>query len=428
MTTKDACPDCGAPGQSGSFCDICGAVLDWSNPAPAKTPPPARPATPPAAKTPPPAATPPPAPPRTPPPATPTLPEPPNVHPESAPPNAPTGRRFAPEPEPDRADSTEPSPPKPDAASPPAATHSTPPEDAAERARRLLVPVADQQPPAPANPHVAPVLPGRPEQARPHIRQAEEMAVVGGVICPWCDTANPRERHFCRKCAMSLVSADPSGPRTRSWWRRILRPDDSEAPWAGERPRLRRGLNRALATTIAAALGLTAVGVGVAYADNAVNGVYDHFAKRVPVSVSDSKASHSDPSHGPRMAFDGLADTWWGDGYGGSGAGQFLESTFGQPTDLLNVIITPGVSKQPDQYARQGRPQILAALITTSDGGTTTKTLRLDDAAGPQKLPLRAHKVTRIRLTIQAAYGAGPNVQVGISEIEFFGRSFAGTR
>ncbi|RMI45272.1 hypothetical protein EBO15_10100 [Actinomadura harenae] len=288
--------------------------------------------------------------------------------------------------------------------------------------------MADQQPGPPPNPQVAPVLPGRPEQARPQVRQAEERAVVGGVICPWCDTANPRERHFCRKCAMSLVSADPSGPRTRSWWRRILRPDNSEAPWAGERPRLRRGLNRVLFTTIAAALGLTAVGFGAAYADDAVNGVYDHFAKRVPVSVSDSKASHSDPSHGPRMAFDGLADTWWGDGYGGSGAGQFLEATFGQPTDLLNVIITPGVSKQPDQYARQGRPQIIAARITSSDGRILTRTLRLDDAAGPQKLPLRAHKVTRIRLTLEAAYGAGPNVQVGISEIEFFGRSFAGTR
>ncbi|MEV5570182.1 hypothetical protein AB0L06_09035 [Spirillospora sp. NPDC052269] len=418
MTAKDACPDCGAPGQSGSFCDICGTVLDWTDPTPAKTPPPNAPA-----------------------------PTPPSALPDlqtaaATPPPPPPGHTEAPHPAPN--DATLPAPndatfrPPHDVTfhapndatlrAPHEATLPAPPEDPAERARRLLVPVADQQPQATPNPQVAPVLPGVPEQARPQVRQAEEMAVVGGVICPWCDTANPRERHFCRKCAMSLVSADPSGPRTRSWWRRIIRPDNREAPWAGERPRLRRGLNRALALTIAAALGLTAVGVGAAYADDAVNGVYDHFAKRVPVSVSDSKASHSDPNHGPRMAFDGLADTWWGDGYGGNGAGQYLESTFGQPTDLLNVIITPGVSKQPDQYARQGRPQILAALITTSDGKTVTKSLRLDDAAGPQKLPLRAHKVTKIRLTIEAAYGAGPNVQVGISEIEFFGRSFAGTR
>lgn len=409
MTAEDVCPDCGARGQSGSFCDICGAVLDWKKPAPAK---------PSAASTPPklpelPTTPEPPAPPSLAP-AGPTTPAPPNP----APPN-PAPRSSAPGP----AAFTTPAPPPP-----PERTLTAPEEDPDERARRLLVPVAEQQPPPPPNPQVAPVLPGRPEQARPQVWQAEEMAVVGGVICPWCDTANPRERHFCRKCAMSLVSADPSGPRTRSWWRRILRPDNGEAPWAGERPRLRRGLNRALFLTIAGALGLTAVGFGVAYADDAANGVYDHFAKRVPVSVSDSKASHSDPNHGPRNAFDGLSDTWWGDGYGGSGAGQFLEATFGQPTDLLNMIITPGVSKQPDQYARQGRPQILAALITSSDGRTVTRTLRLDDAAGPQKLPLRAHKVTRIRLTVQAAYGAGPNVQVGICEIEFFGRSFAGTR
>ncbi|MCP2342438.1 discoidin domain-containing protein [Actinomadura rupiterrae] len=471
MTAKDTCPECGATRQSGSFCDICGAVLDWGDraqpaqpslagpeseaptlPGPAEEPAAAGesaisralagdgPQPTPVRREPPAATAFPPASASANPPVIETradlrLPSAPAKAPgsdASSGSEAPANRRFGPEapegrPGDKAAAERQPSQDAADRQSSQDASNRQLGPETAERARSLLVPLEEQRPAAQRAPHVAPVLPGRPEPARPQVRMLEDQPVIGGIVCPWCDTPNPRDRHFCRKCAMSLTAADPAGSRTRPWWRRILEPGNTETPWAGERPRLRRGLGRVLGMTCAAILGVGVVGTGVAYSDDAVNGVVAHFAKRAPISVSTSKASHSDPVHGPQLAFDGLNDTFWGDGYGGSGAGQFLEVTFGQPRDLLNVIITPGVSKQPDQFAKQARPQVIQALLTSSDGKTVTRTLRLDDAAGPQKLRLRARKVVKARLTLEAAYGAGPTVQVGITEIEFFGRSLAGS-
>ena len=94
-----------------------------------------------------------------------------------------------------------------------------------------------------------------------------------------------------------------------------------------------------------------------------------------------------------------------------------------QPRRLLNVIITSGVSKQPDRYATQARPQILDATVYSSEGKSRVTALQLDDAPGPQKLKLRGDNVVRVRLTIRSAYGAAPNRQVCIAEVEFFTRS-----
>ncbi|MFC4909638.1 discoidin domain-containing protein [Actinomadura gamaensis] len=439
MSSREICPECGATRQSGSFCDICGAVLDWGDRSDPPQPSLAGPES-----------------------EAPTLPGPSEDHApgESAiaralsggdqPRTAPAVQHPAPggqdaaqgsrDPAPTRQERLPTAPPAASFGSPSGASfgapsagasaqvpgaESQPGSDAAERARRLLIPLEEQRPAAQRDPHVAPVLPGRPEPARPQVRMVEDQPVIGGIVCPWCDTPNPRDRHFCRKCAMSLAAADPAGSRTRSWWRRILEPGDRETPWAGERPRLRRGLNRTLGMVTVGAVGVGVVGTGAAYADDAVNGVVAHFAKRAPITASSAKASHSDPVHGPQLAFDGLNDTFWGDGYGGNGAGQYLEASFGQPRDLLNVIITPGVSKQPDQYAKQARPQVIEAKLTSSDGRSVIRTLNLDDAPGPQKLRLRGRKVVTVRLTLKAAYGAGPTVQVGITEVEFFGRSLA---
>ncbi|MGH3243581.1 MAG: NADase-type glycan-binding domain-containing protein, partial [Spirillospora sp.] len=277
--------------------------------------------------------------------------------------------------------------------------------------------------PAPAPQGPAPVLPGRPEAARPHVRTGSP-DMSGGVPCPWCDTPNPPDRHFCRQCAMRLAAADKDGYRTRTWWQRIVHGDrDREVPWAGERPRIRRGPGNLLTFVVLAVAGVALVGVAVVKTDDVANGIVDHFVKRAPAPANAAKASHSDPNHGAQLAVDGLSNTFWGTGFGGGSAGVFLEASFTQPRRLLNMIVTPGISKQPDKFATQARPQILDATIISSDGKRRTTALTLDDAPGPQKLKLRGDNVVKVRLTIRSAYGVASNRQVCIAEVEFFTRS-----
>ncbi|WUH98489.1 hypothetical protein OHR68_34065 [Spirillospora sp. NBC_00431] len=411
MTSTGVCVDCGATGQGGSFCDRCGAVMNWTAPRapsqPAPTEPPAgqRPEQPPA----PPAVAPP-------------APTAPNPIPRPAPPAGAPARPHA----------ARPAPPPPPSA-PPGAPAGLPrdrrvapkeqPPQQDERARRLLIPVAPENRPAAPPQGPTPVLPGRPEAARPHVRTGTP-DMSGGVPCPWCDTPNPPDRHFCRQCAMRLAAADKDGFRTRTWWQRLLNGDrGQEAPWAGERPRIRRGPGNLLTVAVLALAATVLVGTAAVKADDVVNGVVDHFVKRAPAPANSAKASHSDPNHGARLAIDGLHSTFWGTGFGGGSQGVFLETSFTQPRRLLNVIITSGISKQPDKYFTQARPQILDATLVFSDGKRKTTALHLDDSPGPQKLKLRGDNVVQVRLTIRSAYGIASNRQVCIAEVEFFTRS-----
>lgn len=405
MSRSETCGDCGTPGQSGAFCDVCGAVMDWNDrePAPAASlDPHGEEAT------------------------TEPLTEPiPNAVDSSPPPASPepppTAGGAPPARAPETAASSETAGP----------AETAVPSEAEERARRLLVPVREPERPRPDPPAVAPVLPGRPEAARPTVRKvsaAEPVDLAGGVVCLWCDTANPRGRRFCRQCAASLAELDRKGQRaTRPWWK-FSGKSDREPPWAGERPKLRRGLSRLFVLLPVIAVVLTLGGFAVAYADDGVNAVIDHFAKRVAIAPSQATASHSQRGNGPDKAFDGFADSYWGVGYSGAAYGQWIEASFAQPSRLLNVIITPGISRRPDTQRTQGRPQTLEATLFTSDGGSRTRELRFDDAVGPQKFKLRGQNVVRVRFTIRAAYGTvRKNQQVAIAEIEFFGRSVART-
>ncbi|CND49567.1 Uncharacterised protein [Mycobacterium tuberculosis] len=390
MSGTETCDDCGAHGQSGAFCDVCGAVLDWRDREPAPGP---------------------------------------SLHPhgdeattEPLPDAVPPADRAA-----DRAADRTAVPPATSTHSPGTAV----PSAEEERARRLLVPVPTRERSHDAPPAVTPVLPGRPEEARPQVRtvtEPEPLDLAGGVVCPWCDTANPRGRRFCRQCAMSLAELDRAGSRTkRPWWKFSAEPD-REQPWAGDRPRLRRGLSRLV---VVVPVVLLTLGLGVftvANAGTAVNGVIDHFAKRVSVSPSQSRASHSQPGNGPDKAFDGFADSYWGVGYSGAAHGQWIEAGFAQPRRLLNVVITPGISRRLDTQRTQGRPQTLEATVFSSDGRSRTRELQFDDAVGPQKFKLRGEDVVRVRFTIRASYGTvRKDQQVAIAEIEFFGRSVART-
>ena len=106
-----------------------------------------------------------------------------------------------------------------------------------------------------------------------------------------------------------------------------------------------------------------------------------------------------------------------------SGKGQWPEAQFDEPTRLLDLMITPGVSTRPDQLTQSALPHRIEAEITTAGGKTITRQLTLDQGAGAQRRSFRVGTVTAVRSTIESAYGTSGSKQVAIAEIEFFGPS-----
>lgn len=351
--------------------------------------------------------------------------------------SAPEASRLSsPAPPPDSEDDTEPLPPVPasvaagaeGAGSAGGGAGSARAEaglgDTAARARSLLVPVTDEEPREPADPAVAPVLPGRTAQRRPQVRTVGPVTgVEGGAPCPWCATPNRPERNFCARCAMPMTRTEEVG-KTAPWWRRLFADRNARTGWAGERPRLRRGFGRVWNWVV----GAVVLGLVVALVMNLgtmIQAVRDHFAERAPVGPSTVKASRSYKDHGPGMVFDKLNNTWWGPGITQSAEGEWLEVTFDQPARLLDVVITPGTSPRADQLAESALPKRIDAVVTRPDGTRITKTLTLDQAAGGQRRSFRVGEATAVRFVLRSAYDAGPDKQVAIAEIEFFGPSNA---
>ncbi|MBM7441928.1 zinc ribbon domain-containing protein [Streptomyces sp. HB132] len=332
-------------------------------------------------------------------------------------------RADAPRAEPEEEDDTLTSIPVISATQPaPQAATPDPEPDASARARALLVPVADQRAVDPA-PEVAPVLPGMPAAARPRVQAPSgEPADETGPPCPWCEVGNRPDRHFCRRCGMSLAERPGVPEARRPWWRRMRGFGDRPTPWAGERPRLRRGIGR-IFTWVAYGLALGLVIYGAFHVDNAWNAGRDHFAKRAQISPDAAEASRSFKGHPPKAIFDKINNSWWGPGVSQSAEGEWVEARFLEPTRLLDILITSGISTKPSDLSEAALPHRMDAVITTADGKKSTRHIKLDQMSGPQQRKFRAQNVVSVRFIIRSAFNVGSDKQVSIAEIEFFTRA-----
>ncbi|MFE1770971.1 NADase-type glycan-binding domain-containing protein [Streptomyces sp. NPDC059008] len=126
--------------------------------------------------------------------------------------------------------------------------------------------------------------------------------------------------------------------------------------------------------------------------------------------------------HDAKLAFDSYSNTWWGSGYSGNSDGQYLEAGFGQATDLLNILITPGASARTPQATDPARPHEFDLIVTNSAGKQHVSHLRINDG-GAQKIDVAVRDAMTGRLVLHTAYGATDKRQVAIAELEFFGRS-----
>lgn len=307
-------------------------------------------------------------------------------------------------------------------AAPPAAVNE--PGRPGDVARSLIVPVEEPSRPAPA---AAPVLPGRPEPARPREVKLQEAGDAGaGPPCPWCGTPNPVGRHFCRRCAMSLEkSPEDAVPARRSWWRRMTDRENQPIPYAGQRPRLRRGPGQAvrlLAGLLAVVLIVILAGI---FGPGAVGAIEDHFATPHFEQVASVTGNTDGITNGPSNLTDQWSNTWWGTG--GTVGGAYLDVTFASPVHLLDVIITPGAGATGQEFQTQDSPTSLTFTMTGTGRRQTTQVIHLNGSFGAQAFALRASDVTKIHIVVGAAFpsgnpAGGGDQQIAVSGIEFFGR------
>jgi hypothetical protein len=258
----------------------------------------------------------------------------------------------------------------------------------------------------PAAPEAPAVLPGRPEPARPSVRvvTAEE---ENGVTCWRCGVRNRPDRTFCRNDGALL---DRGGQRTPAAAR------GRGDRFAGWRPRV--PWQRVLI-----AVGAVAVLVGAAFlGPTVIRAVRDHFTDPAPLPPATVSASNSDAAHPAQSAFDGVGNSWWGPGFSGDSAGQYLQANYSRPVDLEKVMITPGVSTRSQDLDVQARPERFDLLITDASGRTSLTHHKLADG-GPQLVDAAMDDAVQVDMILRGAYGTAVDKQVAVAEVEMFGRT-----
>ncbi|HEY3608787.1 MAG TPA: zinc-ribbon domain-containing protein [Pseudonocardiaceae bacterium] len=303
-------------------------------------------------------------------------------------------------------------PVRPGAAPPPAppAPPGRTPGAAAGRAEPVDSPAesANRVPPVEANAQPGPRQPARPATQRPVSTQRTAEAAVDGPPCPVCGTPNSPERQFCRHCAAPL---HPTAAPTPAGWRPFRRRRGIGGRWG-------RIARRVFALLVIVAL-IVAVVAFLPAGQALFQTVLDKLGHASPVAPVQITANADAPGHPARAAADGATNRYWG----APAVGDYVDFTFASPVRLLDVIITPGASTDPDQFNAQGRPTSMDLIATDNSGQSTTKTFALADRPGPQTFGTGISNVIKVRLVVRAATGLGPGRVIAVGEVEFFRRS-----
>ncbi|MFC7263039.1 NADase-type glycan-binding domain-containing protein [Streptomyces lutosisoli] len=267
-------------------------------------------------------------------------------------------------------------------------------------------PTPDTPTPAP----IQPVRPAKPVAPRPVVRPAEVPDEVAGAPCPSCGTPNPPGRRFCRRCATALNPA--AKPEPLPWWRTV---------WPFRR-RVRASSGRAvrLLVILAVVVALCAGALLLLPAGRALfEDTRDKLGKPKPVTPVGIRASAEVPGHPAKNTTDGLSNSYWG----APAPGASVTYTFGKPFRMVDLLITNGPSKNPEDYHSQARALQVDLEVTTSDGEQHNKQLTLSDKPGDQTIPTGISDVKTVRLTLRSPVGLTSGRQLALAEVEFFQRS-----
>ncbi|OLZ62501.1 zinc ribbon domain-containing protein [Streptomyces sp. IMTB 2501] len=251
--------------------------------------------------------------------------------------------------------------------------------------------------------------PAKPVAPRPVVRPVAAPEEVSGVPCPACGTPNPPGRRFCRRCAGPLTPAQDRAPLP--WWRTI---------WPFRR-RVRAGSGRwiRVLVTLAVILALCVGGFFLLPAGRALfEDTRDKLSGAKAVTPVGIHASAEVPGHPAKDTTDGLSNRYWG----APGAGASITYTFGKPFRLVDLIITNGASKQPEEYAREARALRMDMQVTSADGSVHHKEIDLSDKPGDQTVATGIDDVVKVRLVLGSVTGLTGQRVVAVGEVEFFQR------
>lgn len=242
----------------------------------------------------------------------------------------------------------------------------------------------------------------------------------GDLICPTCGTGNDAVRRFCRSCGASLATAVPVKLR---WWQRLWRWLTRRTEYAaGERRRRRTALVGRLIRIIALLLVVTlGVVFGPGLVRRGINEVRDRTRKPEPISATAFAASSARGDNPAARIGDGKNNRYWAPT--GKAQGSWVEATFAKPYRILDIIVTPGVGIQKDQFVTVARPHELDVLATPDKGEPKRFTLTLTDAPGPQSFKITSDRTVKLRLTVRSTFGPTSIPPVAIAEVEFYGRT-----
>jgi hypothetical protein len=147
-----------------------------------------------------------------------------------------------------------------------------------------------------------------------------------------------------------------------------------------------------------------------------VESLRDRISDSAPVTPASVSAS-SEASSAER-AFDGLSNEFWAPE--GDGVGEWIEAEFSEPVRLVSLLVSPGVSRNQEEFLSQARPKEIELELFTAGGGSETLTFTLADSAEPQNLRLGVGDVTGVRLTVLSSYGFDADRVVAVAELEYF--------
>ncbi|MCD9875140.1 zinc ribbon domain-containing protein [Streptomyces guryensis] len=254
------------------------------------------------------------------------------------------------------------------------------------------------------------MLPAKPVAPRPVVRPVAVAEEGAGRPCPSCGTPNSPERRFCRRCAAPLTPSAKADPLP--WWRTV---------WPFRR-RVRASSGRLvrLLVILAVVAALCAGAVLLLPAGRALyEDTLDKLSDPKPMTPSHTVATAEIPGHPVTNTTDGLANRYWGV----PGPGASVTYTFGKPFRMVDMIITNGASKDPQEYAREGRALRMDLEVTTQNGDRHDKELTLSDKAGTQTIVTGISDVKTVRLVLRSATGLTPGRHLALAEVEFFQRS-----
>jgi hypothetical protein len=140
----------------------------------------------------------------------------------------------------------------------------------------------------------------------------------------------------------------------------------------------------------------------------------------VPLRPTGTAASSAGTGTPASRIIDGAINRYWAPT--GKAAGAWVEVSYDKPVRVLDIVVTPGISKEQDKFLTVGRPSELDVVATRRDGKTVEKVLHLRDEPGGQTFKFQAPDSVRLRLTVRSTYGPRSAPAVAIGEVEFFGR------